>query len=62
MMNADARSSLYCALIRDPIPFDPEAAARDPFYWADHADEDLEATEARRRDEAWAQIKAGDVQ
>jgi hypothetical protein len=43
-------------------PFDPEAAARDPFYWADHADEDLEATEARSRDEAWAQIKTGDVQ
>jgi hypothetical protein len=45
------------AFYRDPPPLDPELAAHDHFYWADHAFEDLIAAEERQARRMWAQIE-----
>lgn len=38
-------------------PFDPEQAARDAFYWADHAHEDLELLYFRQAERARQMIE-----
>lgn len=54
--NASTRSALYSALIMSP-GLDPQLAASDPFYWADHALEELIAEEERDMLRQWNQIQ-----
>lgn len=42
-------------------PLDPEMLARDPFFFADHADELLAEIEARDAKQAFEEIRTGEI-